>query len=122
MRDAYEPFTSEERLRESLHCYSTQKNEAMNNSVAKYAPKTRTYSTTMALTNRVMIAIGTSNLGYVTFWERVFTDLDLIMNTDTRSFLFGKDQNHTVQEWLSNQIPFKYLHSSKKSRRKRRFN
>ena len=72
MRDAYEPFTNEERLRESLHSYSTQKNEAMNNSVAKYAPKTRTYSTTMALTNRVMIAIGTSNLGYVTFWERVF--------------------------------------------------
>ena len=75
MRDAYEPFTKEERLRESLHSYSTQKNEAMNNSVAKYAPKTRTYSTTMALTNRVMIVIGTSNLGYVTFWERFFSIL-----------------------------------------------
>ena len=61
MKNTYQPFTNEERLQESLHSYSTQKNEAMNNSVAKYAPKTRTYSTTMALTNRVMIAIGTSN-------------------------------------------------------------
>ena len=73
----------------------------MNNSVAKYASKTGTYSTTMALTNRVMIAIGTSNLGYVTFWEGVFSDLTLIMNTDTRSFLIVNDQNHTYRKKYS---------------------
>ena len=55
MKDAYQPFTNEERLQESLHSYSTQKNEAMNNSVAKYTPETKIYRTTMALTNRVMI-------------------------------------------------------------------
>ena len=98
MKDAYQPFPNEERLHESLHSYYTQKNEAMNNSVAKCASKTRTYSTTMALTNRVMIAIGTSNLGYITFWERLFSDLALIMNTDTISFLIVKDQNHTYKK------------------------
>ena len=107
MKDAYQPFTNEERLQESLHSYSTQKNEAMNNCVAKYAPKTRTYSTTMALTNTVMIAIGTSNLEYVTYWERVFSDLDLIMNTDTKSFLIVKDQNHTYRKKHNEKIKTK---------------
>ena len=79
----------------------------MNNSVAKYAPKARTYSTTMALTNRVMIAIGTSNLGYVTFWEKFFPNLALIMNTDTRSFLLVKDQNHTYRKKYSEKIETK---------------
>jgi len=98
MKEAYQPFTTEERLQESLHNYSTQKNEVMNNSVAKYAPKTRTYSTTMALTNRIMIAIGTYNFGYVTFWQRVFLDLGLTMNTDIESFLIAKDNKHTMLE------------------------
>ena len=72
MNKSYLPFTTEERLKESLHNFSTQKNEAMNNSVAKYAPKTRTYSTSMSLTNRVMIAIGCCNLGFYLFWSRVY--------------------------------------------------
>lgn len=104
MRETYQPFTTEERLQESLHNYSTQKNEAMNISVAKYAPKTRTYSTTMALTNRIMIAIGTCNFGYVTFWQRVFLDLGLTMNTDTESFLIAKDNQHTYQKKYQEKI------------------
>ena len=97
MKGTYQSFTNEERLQKSLHSYSTQK-KAMNNYIAKYAPMTRTYSTTMALTNRVMIVIGISNLGYVTFWERVFSDLGLIKITDTMSFLIVKDHNHTYKK------------------------
>ena len=71
----------------------------MNNSVAKYAPKIRTNSTNMDLSNRVMIAIGTSNLGYLTFWERVFADLDLVfMNTDTKSFLIVMNHHRTYRK------------------------
>ena len=79
----------------------------MNNSVAKYATKTRAFRTAMALTNRVMIAIGTSNLGYATFWERVFSDLGLIMNTNTRSFLIAKDHNYTYKNKYQEKIETK---------------
>ena len=68
----------------------------MNNSVAKYVPKARTQSTTMILTNRIRIAIGTCNFGYVAFWDRVFLDLGLTMNTDTKSFLIAKDNPFIV--------------------------
>ena len=70
----------------------------MNNSVAKYTPKIRTNSTSMALSNIVMIAIGTSNLGYLTFWERIFADLDLVMNTDTKSFLIVMNHHRTYRK------------------------
>jgi len=65
----------------------------------------------MALTNRVMIAIGTSNLGCVIFWEWVFSDLGPVMNTDTRSFLIVKDHNHTYRKNYQE----KNRHETKKS-------
>ena len=39
IQKAYRQYTTEARLKESLHLYDTQKNEAMHNSIAKYAPK-----------------------------------------------------------------------------------
>ena len=65
----------------------------MNNSVAKYALKIRTYSTSMSLTNRVMIANGYCNLDFYLLWSRVYSDLGLIMNDDAKKFLKQKDKN-----------------------------
>ena len=92
MHRAYIPFTIEERLKESLHNFSTQKNGTLNNSVVKYTPKKRTYSTSMSLTNRVMIAIGYCNFGFYHFWVSIYQDLGLLMNEDTKSFLQQKDK------------------------------
>ena len=78
MTRCYLPFTTEERLKEFLRKFSTQKNKAMHKSVAKYAAKTRTYITIMSLTNKVMIAIGYCNLGFYIFWSRVYNELGLI--------------------------------------------
>ncbi len=38
-----ERFCSEERLRECQHQMSSQKNEAMNRNIMRYAPKDKTY-------------------------------------------------------------------------------
>ena len=77
--DAYRSFTTRERLQESLHPFDTQQNEAMNASISKYAPKTKTYGMTISLTNRVLIA--------VTYWEQVYSSLGLSMADETVSFL-----------------------------------
>ena len=44
----------------------------MNNSIAKYTPKTKTYGMTISITNRVMIAMGVSNLGAELLEARLF--------------------------------------------------
>eukprot|EP00978_Attheya_sp_CCMP212_P046673 scaffold404577_cov71-Attheya_sp.AAC.2 len=49
-------YGSRDKLKELHHNYTTQGNEAMNTSIASYAPKTKTYSTTMSLHNRVKMA------------------------------------------------------------------
>ena len=61
----YAPYITLERLIESLHLFDTQLNEALNNIVARYAPKNRTYRTTMSLSNRIAIVIGIHNMGHL---------------------------------------------------------
>jgi hypothetical protein len=65
-------FTTEERLRECHHQMSSQKNEAMNRSIMRYAPKDRTYCRSMALTSRINVAIGIDCVGHAVFYERLF--------------------------------------------------
>jgi hypothetical protein len=67
-----ERFCSEERLRECHHQMSSQKNEAMNRSIMRYAPKDKTYGRTMALTSRINIAIGIDCVGHPEYYERLF--------------------------------------------------
>ena len=64
----------------------------MNNYIAKYAPKTKTYGMTMSLTNRVMIAIGVSNLEAKSYWKRVYARLVIPMSPETTSSLQNQDK------------------------------
>ena len=92
MWKAYSPFIQPHRLQESLHPYDTQLNESLNQKVSKYAPKTKCFSTSMALTYRISIAIGVHNLGHLRFWEEVFSDLGIDMSINLRNYLFRKDK------------------------------
>ena len=89
--NAYKPFTTRERLQESLYLFDTQQNEAMNVSIPKYALKTKRYGMTISLTNRVLISVGISNISAVTYWEQVYFSLDLSMATETTSSLKSQD-------------------------------
>jgi len=79
-------YMTEEKLRQLHHGYSTQGNEAMNQSVASYAPKTKTYSTTMSLHNRVKMAASIQIVGHVEFWKQVYNELQMEMPKETASF------------------------------------
>ena len=89
----WEGLTTDERLLESMHGWSSQCNEALNTAVAKYARKGRTYCTTMSLTNRVMICMGIHNLGYYEYWSRVFISLNMFLSPALSRYLQQKDKN-----------------------------
>ena len=63
--------------------FDTQQNEAMNTSITEYAPKRKRYVMTISSTNRVMIAIGISNLGAQLFWNNVYS----VLSISTRNYL-----------------------------------
>ena len=93
--------TTETRLKESFHLSDTKQNEAMSNSIAKCAIKSKSYGMTILLTNRVIIAIGVSNLGAESFWKRVYSRLVTPMSPETTSFLRSQDKYRSYRSHRS---------------------
>ena len=85
------PYLTDPKLKMLCHGWSTQKNEAMNNSVASYAPKTKNFNGTLSLKTRVGTAAAVMSLGYHTFWTRVLNELGLEMDDVFESSLMGRD-------------------------------
>ena len=77
-------FFTEARLRESSHPFDSQINEALNNSVAKYAPKNRNFSRTKSLLCRIAFCVGVHGTDINTFISR-FPHIHI--NGATRLFL-----------------------------------
>ena len=85
--ELYKPYITEEHLRQLHHNFSTQHNEAMNNSVSAFAPKGKTYSKTESLETRVAIAACVQILGYELFWELVYKDFGVSFDGNLRNII-----------------------------------
>ena len=83
----YKPYITEEALKILAHPFTTQTNEAMNKSVSTFAPKGKTLSKTESLDARVAIAAGCQILGYEYFWDQVFEEFGMVMDSNLRSYL-----------------------------------
>jgi len=57
------PYIAADKFKMSMRKWSTQLNEAMDNSVAVYTPKIKHFSGTLSLKTRVGIAAGVLALG-----------------------------------------------------------
>ena len=78
---AIAPYLTDDKLKQLAHPWSTQLNESLNNSVASFAPKNKNFCGTTSLKTRVGIAGAIMALGYEEFWKRVFSELNLEMDT-----------------------------------------
>ena len=99
----WEKLTTDERLLECMHRFESQINEALNNAVAKYVRKGRTYCTTMSLTNRIMIVMGVHNLGYFGYWSRVLASMELYLSTSLGNHLKQKDEKKNYKRKYESQ-------------------
>ena len=75
LKEVMDKFTHPELLLETVHTMSTQKNEAMNHSIASFAPKFYHFSGTPTLETRVQVAIGCNNMGTSAFYNSVICSL-----------------------------------------------
>ena len=69
-----------ENIKECLHTFDTQKNEAVNNLIARVAPKFKHFGTTPALDTRVSTVAGTTNMGYENYYLQLIL---LLLNSDS---------------------------------------
>ncbi len=92
---AVAPYLASDKLKMLMHNWSTQLNEAMNNSVAAFAPKIKNFSGTLSLKTQVGIAAGVLALGYLDFWTQIFDKLGLEMDSVFQSALTARDKNRS---------------------------
>ena len=111
---AYQPYITKPMLRQLQHPWSTQKNEAMNQSVASYAPKGKTYSLTNSLDTRVAIAGCVQILGYLEFWSLVFAAFDIELDDNLRKHLRNRDSAKMKKRTKDKSIKGKKLRSKRK--------
>ena len=104
---------SDEYLDQCRHEFDTQKNEAMNTSVSKYARKGRTYGTSMSLESRVMISLGIQNYGYERFWKTVYDGLSITMSPALRQYLEKKDGKKKLKNEYESKFEVKVRRSQK---------
>ena len=91
IKESMAPYLQDDKIKMLAHPWSTQLNEAMNNSVASNAPKTKNFCGTTSLLTRVGISGAVMALGYEEFWTRVFTELNLEMDSVFRGTLRTRD-------------------------------
>ena len=59
---------------------STQKTESLNHSVATLDPKGKDYSQSSSLKTRVILTAGAQIVGHYSLWNRIFTQIDIVMD------------------------------------------
>jgi len=90
--DEISVYFSDEMLQQLHHTMDSQVNESINRVMTKYAPKDRTYCTTMALDYRLHLAVGAYIMGWEDFYTAVFKKLGIEMTKNTLSFFQKKDK------------------------------
>jgi len=86
------------------HPYDTQTNESLNNAIATVAPKMTCYSGTVSLFSRIALVMGIHNLGYVTYFSKLFHELEMEMTSSLMKFLSNRESTkeckRRYQRWL----------------------
>jgi len=70
-------FITLDRLLEVGHGGDTNVNESLNNTISHFAPKNRTYSGTVSLQSRILMAIGIHLVGYDVYFEQLFLSMGI---------------------------------------------
>ena len=80
LQECVRKFQTRENVTECLHSFGTQKNEAVNNLIARVAPKFKHFGTTPALDTRVSTVAGTTNMGYEQYYLSL---LHMLVNSES---------------------------------------
>ena len=96
VRKVFYFFTTDEKLLEMLHPFTTQGNESLNMRGAELAPKYKNYCRTKSLDYRVHMVIGHHNISMYAFYSQVFKELDIPLSLNLALFL---KRRHHIKLW-----------------------
>jgi hypothetical protein len=114
-KEIHEQFTTDIKLTEINHSFSSQKNESMNKHISKLAPKTMTYCRSLSLKDRVCWAVCIDSIGY----EKAATKIASAMNVMLLPAMVASwetQDNHRTYRQLYTTTP------QYRTKRKKKFN
>ena len=114
--ELYKPYITEEHLRQLQHNFSTQHNEAMNNSVSAFSLKGKTYSKIESFETRAAIAACVQILGYEHFWELVYGYFGVSFDGNLRKYLRNIDKKKRRKKQLAQTNEGKAKRSKKRKK------
>ena len=99
-------FISFSALKEVAHGSDTQVNESLNNFVAWLAPKNKTYSGSMSLSNRISVALGINSVGTLVYFGRLFAKLGIAVAPDVRHYLTKQQRTraYRIQQYKKKEV------------------
>ena len=100
-------FSTDDRLRESLHDGDTQKNECMNMTLAHLAPKTTNYLQSASLSSRVAINASIQASTNYHYWSNVYQRLGVHVPTKLSAHLQKKDKKKTAAQSYKKTLEYK---------------
>jgi len=65
LKSVFDTYTTDEMLRMTYHPFDSQKNESLNTKIAVVAPKTKTFCSTMSLSDCVAFVVITDSIGCI---------------------------------------------------------
>lgn len=108
----YEKYITPDMLKMLMHNFSTQKNEALNHSVATGAPKGKDYSQSASLQTRVMLTGAAQIVGHYQLWKRLFSKFKLELDSNLIRHLKGKDGTKEKRQIEQNTKEYKSKRST----------
>ena len=84
-------FSTDEKLKQSLHYGDTQANESFNNQLSYLAPKNINFSQSKSLSYRLALCISFHNEGYLKTWKHVYSLLGITISRKLAMNLKNRD-------------------------------
>ena len=93
MKEAIEPYLTEEALKQVWHSCSTQKNEALNKWSSKIVPKDKILGGTCTLNDRLCMVVIEDSASYKVEFNRVLAELHLLASNVLDEWCCWKDNS-----------------------------
>jgi hypothetical protein len=100
IKSIIDEYITKDRLAELTHGKDTNVNECLNQVIAWFAPKNKTYGGSYSLENRVSIAVGVFNKGYLAFFSNLLERLGIQPTEGQLAYFRSQDKDRNRRRQL----------------------
>jgi len=103
----WEHFGTELMLEQVFHRFMSQKSESLHQQISRIAPKDKHFSNSMALSDRVALAVITDSVGYEQGMKMILEEIDIQVPTVTEQYLVRRNDRRQYDRMYHQRLDVK---------------